>query len=201
MDEHMPSFSSMSLVPHATTSASLPVLLSIICKWFNHTNQKWKWAFIKHALHSWLTMWRLRTCCREVGRCHWNWYWELGCGEWGLVGSLILKTRPGISAFRPLIKERSERLTFMFQRFPRGEIIIEKWILSIIILQYGAITRCWCRKWGNSGWHHRPCTVQWRVHVETPVASWSIREKTMLTHIRFKSWKIPGEQKGVNHRY
>lgn len=131
------------------------------------------------------------TCCREVGWIHRDGYWKLSCGKWGLVWSLILKTGPGVLASRPLIKERSKRLPFLFHSLSRGKFATEIWMMGIIILQNRVVTRLWCWKWCYSGWHQRPRVVKWWVHMETSVASGGIREETMFSHLSFKSLDIP----------
>lgn len=136
-------------------------------------------------------MGRPRAGCWEVRGGHWDRYWELGCGEWGLVGPLFLKAGPGVSGFRPLVKERTERLTLLFHDLSRCKFAAEERMLGVVTLQDGVFTWFWWGEWWDPWWHQRPCAVQRRVHLKTPVASWSFREETMLAYLGFKSMKIP----------
>ena len=54
---------------------------------------------------------------REVGGGHWDRYRELGRGEGGLVGPLVVEAGPGVSGFGPLVEERTERLAVAALRF------------------------------------------------------------------------------------
>lgn len=134
---------------------------------------------------------RPRAGCWEVRGGHWDRNWELGCGEWGLVGPLFLKAGPGVSGFRPLVKERTERLTLLFHNLSRRKFAAEERMLGVVTLQDGVFTWFWWGEWWDPWWHQRPCAVQRRVHLKTPVASWSFREETMLAYLGFKSMKIP----------
>lgn len=132
-----------------------------------------------------LTMGGSRACCWEVRGGHGDGNWELGCGEWGLVGPLILEARPGVSGFRPLIKERTERLPLRLHTLPRGKFTAEEGMLGVVTLQDGIFAWFWWGKWWDSRWHQWPCVVQRWVHLQTPVTSWSFWEETMFTYLRF----------------